>query len=51
MLIRMKTLLQAALIGAIAISLTSCGLPGALARTAGNTLNQVGGAGTALLGY
>lgn len=42
MLRRMKKLIQAALIGAIAVSLNSCGLPGALVRSAGSAVNSVG---------
>jgi len=51
MLPGMKTLLQAAIVGAIALSLTSCGLPGALARTAGNAVNSVSNIGSTALGY
>jgi len=37
-----RTLLWTALT-AVALSLTSCGLPGALARSAGNLTNSLGG--------
>jgi hypothetical protein len=39
----MKRLLQLVTLAAIALSLNSCGLPAALARTAGNVVNSAGG--------
>lgn len=43
MLRHMKRLIQLAVLVTIAFSLNSCGLPAALARTTGNTLNRAGG--------
>jgi hypothetical protein len=37
----MKRLLQWISLAALVLSATSCGLPGLLGRTAGNTMNQV----------
>lgn len=39
----MKRILQWIALTAVVLSLTSCGLPGALARTAGNATNSLGG--------
>jgi hypothetical protein len=38
----MKRIIQLAALAAIALSLNSCGLPGALGRTAGNLVQGVG---------
>lgn len=39
----MKRTLQLAVLAAVAFSLNSCGLPGALGRSAGRLANSVGG--------
>lgn len=47
----MKRLVQLTTLAGIMLSLNSCGLPGALARTAGGVVQSVGGlASTALAG-
>ncbi len=43
MLRAMKRIFQVVLLAAMAVSLGSCGLPGALMRTAGNTVNSAVG--------
>lgn len=43
MLRAMKRIFQMILLAAMAVSLGSCGLPGALVRTAGNTVHTAAG--------